>query len=408
MGRRAAGAVLLFVLTLYVCRSAAEEEGELWRALADDEGVPPGAHVRLNITSLEKTVRVDGQGNIVRLDRAPEGDTDPAGEATAVAELPEIDGGAADEARRASREMMRRSLLKLPSEELGRFGISLEDLTGGGWEDLVEPVWAQRQASLDEAMAQMAEHVDILGERVRTLADPASSEEALLGVLALLEDDLMDIDMARDFRTIGGWAQLVRLLRPGASPALRSAAALVIGNAVRNTDEYRGWVVTDALPAEAGGESVAAMDLLLSMVASEAATDAERQRALSALSAALYGHADNVEALVARGGAGTLLRILEGANAKMARRVATWLHDLAFEVAESRSERLTAALEQVLRAGDWCGALVRALEGEGAGGPRVAQLAEALREAATQLRRAPAFGEACGGAKLARLRQLAP
>ena len=66
----------------------------------------------------------------------------------------------------------------------------------------------------------------------------------MLDALDGLEDHLSDMDMARDFHdALGGWPSLTNLLLPTQSLKVRAAAALVMGTAVKNQDEFQGWIL---------------------------------------------------------------------------------------------------------------------------------------------------------------------
>ena len=64
------------------------------------------------------------------------------------------------------------------------------------------------------------------------------------------------MDMARDFHdALGGWPPITNLLLPTHSLKVRASAALVMGTAVKNQEEFQGWMlepVALSLPTETG------------------------------------------------------------------------------------------------------------------------------------------------------------
>uniref|UniRef100_A0A7R9U9J5 Nucleotide exchange factor SIL1 n=1 Tax=Pinguiococcus pyrenoidosus TaxID=172671 RepID=A0A7R9U9J5_9STRA len=323
----------------------AEDDGH-WRVLGPDESVPPGAHVRLNITSLEKTVRVDAAGEIVigaqDLTETQVVATDSAAEEPASA----VDAG---------REMMKESLLKLPDAELARYGVTHAELsTPGAWEDRIDGIWQKRQQDLREAIESMGSHVNIFLERIMVLSAADSSEEDVMKVLLQLEDDLMDIDMARDFHTVGGWPALTGLLADSHAEDVRCQAALVVGNTVRNTPEFQAWVSEVPMGSAADVEEATMMHLLVSMMNSSASTAKEQSKALSALSGALYNHVENLQLFADLDGSAKLLALLDDAvEDRLSLRAIRIVSDLAFEAAESGDEELKGLLGGIFDA-RWC------------------------------------------------------
>lgn len=80
----------------------------------------------------------------------------------------------------------------------------------------VEALWAERQALLQQAYDEMLKPAEMLQGLIGALGN-ATRGELTLGAglrqaLVDLEDHLTDIDMARDFYTLGGLRPLVALL----------------------------------------------------------------------------------------------------------------------------------------------------------------------------------------------------
>ncbi len=78
----------------------------------------------------------------------------------------------------------------------------------------MEAVWAERQAMLQQAYDEMLKPAEMLGALISTIANASTValDDGLRQALVDLEDQLSDIDMARDFYTLGGWRPLVALL----------------------------------------------------------------------------------------------------------------------------------------------------------------------------------------------------
>jgi len=150
-------------------------------------------------------------------------------------------------------ELMIRTLSALPVVEQDRIGFTaLMDKSKASGEEALEAdlrsLWEVRQLELEEAMAATEESADFLAALIKTLKSHVDSnradDETVLDALNGLEDHLSDMDMARDFHdALGGWPSLTNLLLPTQSLQVRAAAALVMGTAVKNQDEFQGWIL---------------------------------------------------------------------------------------------------------------------------------------------------------------------
>lgn len=76
----------------------------------------------------------------------------------------------------------------------------------------VEALWNERQAMLQQAYDEMLKPAEMLQSLIGTLSSEMSLSGGLRQALVDLEDHLTDIDMARDFYTLGGLRPLVALL----------------------------------------------------------------------------------------------------------------------------------------------------------------------------------------------------
>lgn len=177
-------------------------------------------------------------------------------------------------------EMMYRALSGLPGDEIGRMGglpVHPGNITTVGereeFERVVRERWAFRQAVLKEMEEEyMADAPDLLRDRIKSmeryLESPSEGLKRLLDgsaegvddivwVLDDLEYQLMDIDMARDFHTMGGWPALASLITDSVHAIetstdeytrqlvwkIQGLASSTIGSAVRNVEEFHPWAL---------------------------------------------------------------------------------------------------------------------------------------------------------------------
>lgn len=87
-------------------------------------------------------------------------------------------------------------------------------LASGEYWPRVEALWAERQALLQRAYDEMLKPAEMLRDLIGTLSNASTIDldAGLRQALVDLEDHLTDIDMARDFYTLGGLRPLVALL----------------------------------------------------------------------------------------------------------------------------------------------------------------------------------------------------
>merc|ERR1719343_665470 len=195
---------------------------------------------------------------------------------------------------------MHRVMSELPPEELARFGglpalpaangsaMRLTDAERRRFERRMEELWVARQEELAQAEDNLADLPKMLTARIQVLKEylddvpeglrrvmegrkggedaPAPSEEEepsematdVISALRDLEYQLSDVDMARDFHTLGGWPYLVALLEDGGDGAqeeaededmllladeVRALAAMAMGTAAGNVAEFHGWAL---------------------------------------------------------------------------------------------------------------------------------------------------------------------
>lgn len=121
----------------------------------------------------------------------------------------------------------------------------------------LQGLWTVRQQELRDAYDAMPKVNELLTDRIDVLENAEATEHEKISALADLEDLLSDIDMAKDFHTIGGFPALVSMLRDSQPESVREMAAWAIGTAVKNEPEHQLWVLEVSHSGEAFPSSIA-------------------------------------------------------------------------------------------------------------------------------------------------------
>mmetsp|Transcript_17717 Transcript_17717/g.26020 ORF Transcript_17717/g.26020 Transcript_17717/m.26020 type:complete len:576 (+) Transcript_17717:123-1850(+) len=290
---------------------------------------------------------------------------------------------------------MYRTLSNLPSDEKERMGglpelpasygtssVKLTKKEKAAFEKKMKALWEARQEEIrkfqEEFVADMPKilraRIDVLKSYVRDPSthlrkldlnkddeyleedtpDEAEEEDEkyyTLDIIEALKDieyHLSDIDMARDFYTLGGWPYLLSLLSDSVhyravAPvnetssefmeitaekinAIQMYAAWVVGTAVKNTEEFHGWATEKVILVEPGKENdgnedarsepLSAISLLISSLkASSSAVSGgkkyfnmERQKNLYALGGLLRGNRSAQRHFIELGGPDALVK----------------------------------------------------------------------------------------------------
>lgn len=148
------------------------------------------------------------------------------------------------DADRADR--MLAALAGIPEAERLGMGLDIEAMRAIPLEERLvklEELWTMRQQELREAYDALPKVNELLTARIEVMRDEGASETALELVLTDLEDLLSDIDMARDFHSIGGFPTLASMLHVSRPEAVREVAAWAIGTAVKNENAHQLWVL---------------------------------------------------------------------------------------------------------------------------------------------------------------------
>ena len=255
-------------------------------------------------------------------------------------------------------DMMHRTLSHLPPDEQQRMG-GLPELPGSSgkivsteeravFEERMKEIWEQRQTELaaiqDDLLADLpAVLKDRIGwirgylenpfdelVKLTTVSESSRNSDddnndgdnddgqmSIVGdinaALLDLEYQLTDVDMARDFHTLGGWPLLVSLLHHSAHAVngtktdameravqtIQTNAAWVIGTIVKNTGEFYPFATEPIQVAEMGGAlETNAVELLLHQYRAGDATETpwsrqlqqKRQKVLYGLGSLLRGN----------------------------------------------------------------------------------------------------------------------
>jgi len=235
----------------------------------------------------------------------------------------------------------------------------------------MKEIWTQRQTELKEYQEDfMIDLPEVLKDRIRRikayLADPyphlvevvnapetgsTSLEEEdgedskmvthIISVLEDVEYQLNDLDMTRDFHTLGGWPLLVSLLSPGvhlasnstltdehlaASRDVQAKAAWAIGTAVKNTEEFFPYAIEEVT---VGGSKTSALAMLLQQLREQEAK-AVRQKMIYGIGAMLRGNRLAQHHCLSLKCSENLIKALESSEGddKLTKRILTLFGDL--------------------------------------------------------------------------------
>lgn len=313
------------------------EGSDEWEPVGENDTIAAGLHVRMDLSTGGKWVKKissdDENDNVGSVDSSENSDglstkvavvsIDPTGQVDVLEE----ENGYEKYAKRGKLpspkddhlepkydfDMMHRTLSKLPDSEKDRVGglpklPSVTDYKGKDYEKLrkkfevrMKEIWVQRQAELQRVQEEdLADFPKILKQWMGVIQEylnnpfyhlqeiiknknDGQNNMNLITVLQELEYQLSDIDMARDFHTLGGWPLLVSLLhntvhkQPPSSQTqsplnsthsidkdsisdidimltdqeytiintIQAYAAWAIGTAVKNTEEFLPYTVEE-------------------------------------------------------------------------------------------------------------------------------------------------------------------
>lgn len=278
---------LLQCSTLPATTSAKEIEplADAWTLIGENDTIPAGMHVRIDMTTGEKWVK-----QITDDEKAASASANDSAAATVAVQVSgdvATTSSTTTENKRTSKkpsepnydyDRMHATLSQLPPEEHERMG-GLPELVPPttspssstrqpqytaaqrrAFEKRMKEIWEQRQEELRKIQQeQLIDLPQVLKTQIGFLQDyVAHGNRSAAQVKADLHDLeylVTDVDMARDFHTLQGWPWLLAVLVNKnetttmsdddnvLTEELQAAAAWVVGTAVQNTGEFLPWVV---------------------------------------------------------------------------------------------------------------------------------------------------------------------
>lgn len=409
------------------CHAKEVEVTKEWQLLGENDTIPAGMHVRMDLTTGEKWVKLlddDADGNDD--DGGHLKDSGAMSDGSVSIAIVQEDGTVRVEKDASDRnvdgrydfEMMHRTLSKLPESEFVRIGglpelpeskersgIKITSKEREAFEKKMLEIWKKRQEELAKWEELVMDMPDLLRERIKSIDEYLKNPEEQLNIMDLdeevpedivthivsvlhdLEFQLSDLDMARDFHTMGGWPLLISLVSEDSHVpfnktitsmsrstetkirAVQAQAAWATGTLVKNTAEFFPYAVE---PIVLGDEKITtAIDLLIDVFCANYEDDNswEVQNLLSkiiyAIGAVLRGNRLAQVHVVESDGFGQLGKKYHGfaqeglnpANTKIVHRLASLATDIAEDVLTDPDRSDHATNEDIIDAltsHDWC------------------------------------------------------
>lgn len=309
---------LLLLSTTFVVAKEIEATRE-WTLLGENDTIAAGMHVRMDMTTGERWVKLPDEDDDVNTA------TETSMVITEDGSTTQEEGDGRNSADpQYDYEMMYRALSRLPDEEKKR--IQFDDATIATDHEKLRELWTKRQEELKEldvldlpqVLKDAIQHLrDFLKQPMTTLAaDKESGKESIVEILLDLEFHLQDIDMTRDFHTLGGWPVLGSLLSDqilqdavAADPSnntsidinamvdalhnIQAKAAWALGTAVKNTEEFHPYVLERSIGER--GSQTSVLDLVVSQLAQESCPVNKKIKLVYCLGSFLRGNPDALE-----------------------------------------------------------------------------------------------------------------
>ena len=271
---------ILIVISNTVTRVLGKEvvaKKDEWTVVEEGDSIPAGLHVKIDLSTGEKLVKLIDEENDVEMDESKGAlivseEFGSAGVEIEMQNLNKLNDAAEEWKSRDSYDYvaMHKALSHLPIEEKERMGgipdippfFSKSRSGNEGFKKRMKEIWEQRQEELKKAqitdiaktlMGHIAVMENSLGLEESVYQEYILEGSSLLNSLADLEYLLSDLDTARDFHTLGGWSVLISFLasdnlsiavnesknatyetfvKPRFDEEVRVAAAWAIGTAV--------------------------------------------------------------------------------------------------------------------------------------------------------------------------------
>jgi hypothetical protein len=415
------------LISSYIPSSAKEIEATAeWTLLGENDTVDAGMHIRIDMTTGEKWVKLisddeshDTKSSTQEVQVSTEGGMQlvPNKDSTDTTTIP------------YDFDMMHRTLSKLPEDEQEQLGLpslpegTVESLSANErneFERTMTKIWKKRQAQLKAVMEEsVADLPEILKDRIARIQeyimDPVAHLESadfdntvegqvthVLSVVQDLEFSLSDVDMARDFFTMGGWNLLLSLISndvhtsPNATSThhvrdkinmLQGHAAWALGTSVKNVGEFYPFATAKVHLVGSGEKNrvVSAIQLLLdeydhattSELESDESTQSRNfkcQKLIYAMGSLLRANRAAQTQFVGYGGPMKLgLQLAKSFEqdesmrpGKIQESLLVLGNDLVSDVKlhPGKSEQIDGAIIQSFSTSIWCDSIVSALEGD--------------------------------------------
>jgi nucleotide exchange factor SIL1 len=316
-------------------------------------------------------------------------------------------------------EMMHRTLSNLPYDEqtniqLPAYVSKSDAKHRPNFEQQMIQIWLQRQEQL--RLLEQMDLPQLLKERIQQIQTYFDTDATLrleridlkrkhdigeldpqdiCSVLYDLEYHLTDIDMTRDFHTLGGWPLLVSLLDPQLHLINRTKmeildtetvfqkidrvqmhAAWCIGSAVKNQEEFHGWATQRLVILHTQQQTTTALDMLTEQIASfndlsyDFSVTQKLNKLIYALGALLRNNRDAQAHFVAAQGATQLSHLFQRAlqaNTRASYQIAHRLLALEDDILtdtrlhQSVSQQIDQAVAAAFVSDEWCEAVLQAL-----------------------------------------------
>jgi nucleotide exchange factor SIL1 len=403
-----------------------------WIKLEENDTLPEGVHVRMDMTTGEKWVKLldeeEGQ------DAGTTYQSTNAAATSVAAAIVQNDGTVQIQEQEKKEErvydvsMMHRTLSKLPDEEQERMGGLPELPAGGGlasltprerelFEKRMKQIWEKRQKELKELQESMMDLPEILKERIKSirayLEDPTAHLKQhdldelaprgtvthIVSVLQDLEYQLTDLDMARDFHTLGGWPLLVSLLAEELHVSSQNATvpnkkiakmeakriqskirnvqtntAWAIGTAVKNTGEFFPFAIEEVRIQ--GDRKTTSIDLLVQVFVQEYDDPGSweirklQEKAIYAIGSLLRGNRMAQTHVCATEGPNQLGKMLKqvsserltSTNLKLIQRLISLASDIVLDIdmqGDLAMEQLNGVIIKSFTGSGWCDATIK-------------------------------------------------
>lgn len=190
-----------------------DDKNSEW-VLVKDGKVPPGSHVRLDMSTGEKWLKVEKKT----------GEADSATLQQHAAEDKIVDVLAS---------------LPEPDKEAKKLKEKRSEMSPEAYRAAAKRLWDARQKELKRAMETIVDPAKEMKEGMRALDEGEPSEELIISNLLRLEEFVEDIDNAGDFVKMGGFETILKHLGDDTRGNVRSAAAYALGSAVKHNDAFK-------------------------------------------------------------------------------------------------------------------------------------------------------------------------